>query len=40
MFKDARIVKIPETRLRESDPDLVSFININTPQDLEKASII
>jgi len=40
IFKDARIVKIPETRLRESDPNLVSFININTPQDLEKASRI
>jgi molybdenum cofactor guanylyltransferase len=40
LFKDARMVKMPETRLRESDPDLMSFININTPRDLEKASKI
>ena len=40
MFKDARIVKVSESRLREADPDLMSFININTPQDLEKASMI
>lgn len=40
MFKGARMVKIPETRLRESDPELISFININTPQDFEKALTI
>jgi molybdopterin-guanine dinucleotide biosynthesis protein A len=32
-----RIKKIPEERLREKDPELVSFFNINTPEDLERA---
>jgi molybdenum cofactor guanylyltransferase len=32
-----RIKRIPEERLREKDPELVSFFNINTPEDLERA---
>ena len=36
-LKDCRIKTIPEDRLREKDPDLVSFFNVNTPQDLARA---
>jgi molybdopterin-guanine dinucleotide biosynthesis protein A len=32
-----RIKRIPEERLRARDPDLVSFFNVNTPQDLALA---
>lgn len=32
-----RIKNIPEGHLRERDPELVSFFNINTPEDLEQA---
>jgi molybdopterin-guanine dinucleotide biosynthesis protein A len=37
LFKKRRVKKIPEKVLREKDPDLISFFNINTPQDQEKA---
>ena len=37
VFKKNRIKKIPEKLLRQKDPDLISFFNINTPDDLEKA---
>jgi molybdopterin-guanine dinucleotide biosynthesis protein A len=37
LFKKRRVKKIPEKILREKDPDLISFFNINTPQDQEKA---
>ena len=37
MFKGARIKKVSESCLRASDPTLLSFININTPQDLDGA---
>ncbi len=33
-IKNARIKKIPEPVLRDKDPDLISFFNINTPDDL------
>lgn len=33
-FSRVRVKKIPEARLRTADPDLVSFFNINTPDDL------
>lgn len=36
-FRGNRIKNIPENILRKKDPDLVSFFNINTPLDLEKA---
>ena len=39
-FQKVRIKKIPEKMLREKDPDLVSFININTPADLTRAEEI
>jgi molybdopterin-guanine dinucleotide biosynthesis protein A len=32
-----RLKKIPETVLRPADPELSSFFNINTPQDLTRA---
>ena len=34
VFHKSRINRIPEARLRKTDPDLISFININTPEDL------
>lgn len=37
LFKKRRVKKIPEKILRLQDPDLVSFFNINTPQDQEQA---
>jgi molybdopterin-guanine dinucleotide biosynthesis protein A len=36
-FPKIRVKEIPEERLREADPDLISFFNINTPQDLRAA---
>ena len=33
-FPKIRVKEIPEGRLRRADPDLVSFFNINTPEDL------
>lgn len=37
MFQKVRIKKIPENILRTIDPDLVSLLNINTPDDLDRA---
>lgn len=39
-FEKVRVKKIQETALREKDPDLVSFFNINTPDDLRRAQEI
>jgi len=36
-FRKSRIKTISEKKLREKDPELWSFFNINTPQDLERA---
>lgn len=36
-LRKKRIKKIPERVLRAKDPDLVSFFNINRPQDLNRA---
>ena len=36
-IRSHRIKKIPEIILREKDPDLISFFNINTPADLARA---
>jgi molybdenum cofactor guanylyltransferase len=33
-----RTIKISEKRLRRADPDLLSFFNINAPEDLERAT--
>ena len=38
LFNKLRVKEIPESVLRKIDPDLVSFFNINTPDDLEKAN--
>jgi len=40
VFQKVRVKKIPENILRKSDPDLLSFYNINTPDDLAKAKNI
>lgn len=34
IFSKNRIKKIPESILREKDRDLISFFNVNTPEDL------
>jgi len=39
-LRSNRIKHIPEQRLREVDPELRSFFNINTPQDLARAEAI
>ncbi|UCG05007.1 MAG: molybdenum cofactor guanylyltransferase [Desulfobacterales bacterium] len=39
-FRRCRIKIISEKTLRTKDPDLISFFNINTPQDLERAEQI
>jgi molybdenum cofactor guanylyltransferase len=39
-FKKVRIKKVPETQLRQQDPNLLSFFNINTPEDLKIADKI
>ncbi len=36
VFNPSRIRKIEEEKLRKTDPDLSSFININTPDDLNR----
>ena len=40
MFKKVRVKKIPEDILRTIDPGLISFSNINTPDDLARAKQI
>jgi len=39
-YQKVRIKKIPEKDLREKDPDLISFFNINTSDDLTRAQEI
>ena len=39
-FKKIRVKKLPENVLRGKDPELVSFFNINTPDDLARAERI
>ena len=34
VFHKSRINRIAEARLRKADPDLISFVNINTPEEL------
>jgi len=36
-FQGSRIKTIPENILRAKDPELISFFNINGPEDLERA---
>jgi molybdopterin-guanine dinucleotide biosynthesis protein A len=40
VFPKVRVKKLPEPILRKADPDLLSFSNINTPEDLAKAEQI
>ncbi len=40
VFGTKRVKKIPENLLRQADPDLVSFFNINAPDDLKEAEEI
>ncbi len=37
LFKKVRLKKILAPALRQADPKLLSFFNINTPEDLERA---
>ena len=37
MFRKVRVKKIPETLLKQVDPELMSFFNINTAEDYLKA---
>ena len=39
-FDDVRVCYFTEDKVREIDPDLLSFFNINTQKDLEKANRI
>lgn len=39
-FNKARLKEISEKVLREIDPELLSFFNINTREDLERASLL
>jgi molybdopterin-guanine dinucleotide biosynthesis protein A len=40
VFQKVRVKKLPEPILRKADPDLISFSNINTPEDLARAEQI
>jgi molybdenum cofactor guanylyltransferase len=37
-FNRRKVKEVPEKILRQTDPDLISFFNINTPDDLEIAN--
>lgn len=39
-FEDVKVQYVAESSVREVDPDLLSFFNINTQRDLEKANQI
>jgi len=39
-FRKVRVKKLSEKSLRGSDPNLLSFFNVNTPDDLKKAENI
>ena len=36
-YNKVKVCEIPEERIRRADPDLKSFVNINTPRDLDRA---
>lgn len=36
-FPQVHVKEVPEERLREADPELVSFFNVNTSEDFKKA---
>lgn len=35
MYSQVRVRTVPESEIRRADPDLESFLNVNTPQDLK-----
>ncbi len=37
-LSERRVITIPEEKIKKADPGLLSFFNINTPEDLEKAN--
>ena len=37
VFEKKRVIRVSENVLRQKDPDLISFFNMNTPEDLKKA---
>ncbi len=39
IFRKSRIRSIPEALVRQADPEGVSFININTPEDLRRVTL-
>lgn len=40
LFRKLRVKTIPEASLRAVDPELISFFNINTPEDLLRAKAL
>jgi len=36
-YPDVDTFEVPETEILDLDPDLRSFFNINTPEDLDRA---
>jgi len=40
IFEKVRVKQLPENILRQNDPDLLSFYNINSPDDLARAKNI
>ncbi|MBG0775356.1 MAG: molybdenum cofactor guanylyltransferase [Desulfovibrionaceae bacterium] len=36
-FPQVRVVQVPESELRGADPDLASFVNVNTPAEVRRA---
>jgi len=36
-FSDVRVRRLDEGRLKEVDPELASFFNVNSPEDIDKA---
>ena len=40
IFQKVRVKKLPENILRQNDPDLLSFYNINSPDDLARAEYV
>jgi molybdopterin-guanine dinucleotide biosynthesis protein A len=40
LFRKVRVKTVDEAVLRQADPELISFFNINTPEDLKQAETI
>jgi molybdopterin-guanine dinucleotide biosynthesis protein A len=39
-FDNIKVKEIPEAEIKSIDPDLLSFMNLNTPEDLKRAGAI